>query len=127
MNDKESLCWKCDNTGGRCSWSKNFVPVKDWKAKTVTLKNGNEFMDTYFVIDCPCFKPFNTFKPYQISFYHYNLYKKYRNLFTKKEQELLDIYFKLKTAKLDMSLRIFQRKIAVLKTKLERFGVKDEH
>lgn len=44
---KETICWRCDNATGGCSWSAAFVMVKG--AKTIHNKNGEK------VIKCPLF------------------------------------------------------------------------
>lgn len=50
-----TICWFCKNSTGNCSWSKNFTPVKNWKAKKTVLI-GNRFLkDSYLISDCPEF------------------------------------------------------------------------
>lgn len=44
---EETLCWSCYNCYNGCSWSRNFTPVKGWKAEY------NKTMDSYNVITCP--------------------------------------------------------------------------
>lgn len=54
------LCWDCANaTNGRCSWSRELIPVPGWVARKVNarLYRGGEMIDgTYHVIDCPEFE-----------------------------------------------------------------------
>ena len=44
----ETLCWKCGNALGGCSWSIDFTPVEGWDAKP-TAHNS------YKVYNCPKF------------------------------------------------------------------------
>lgn len=63
-NDKgQSLCWKCKNCYSGCSWSRSFVPVKDWDAEEFYRTNGEgQVVVTYLVKDCPKFKRDERFK-----------------------------------------------------------------
>lgn len=56
MKREESLCWKCKNTCGGCSWTKGFVPVQGWTAKPTTLKYMDRLDSSFMVIDCPKFE-----------------------------------------------------------------------
>ncbi len=56
--NKETLCWECKNACGKCSWSKNFVPVKGWEALPTKIKGSFEsetVIDSFLVINCPEF------------------------------------------------------------------------
>lgn len=44
-----TLCWRCKNSLGFCSWSSELVPVKGW-----TAAKGNI---SYCVKSCPEFEP----------------------------------------------------------------------
>ncbi len=49
-----TLCWRCANNTGKCSWSEDFTPVEGWKAIKQVIRNANgELMDSYHVIYCP--------------------------------------------------------------------------
>lgn len=51
---KDQPCWTCDKYAGGCSWSKNFTPVKGWKAIEVQRKTWDERYKTgYRIIHCP--------------------------------------------------------------------------
>lgn len=52
----EQLCWSCQNAVGRCSWSKNFTPVKGWTAY-IDKRRGNsgEETETWSISACPEF------------------------------------------------------------------------
>jgi len=59
---KETLCWKCANCYGDCSWSEDFIPVDGWDAapfvhKYYIAQNGSYVTYTsYSVFACPLFK-----------------------------------------------------------------------
>lgn len=51
-----SICWDCANACGKCSWSRNFTPVKGWEAiptKIIASKSFNA--SSYIVCACPKF------------------------------------------------------------------------
>ena len=54
MKPESTICWRCKNALGGCSWSKNFKPVKGWEAVATKIdsnyKNG---IESYKVITCP--------------------------------------------------------------------------
>ena len=53
----ESLCWACKNAvpcgGDGCSWSRRFVPIKNWTAEEKNYPCRTREVQTYLVIDCP--------------------------------------------------------------------------
>ena len=57
----ETLCWGCENAGGKCSWSSGFIPVEGWKAEPTKIKSDyhskDRFFDSYDVYECPEFEP----------------------------------------------------------------------
>jgi hypothetical protein len=56
----ETLCWSCKNSLCGCSWSKHFVPVKNWVATpTIIFWNvdGNIYqIESFKVEKCPLYK-----------------------------------------------------------------------
>ena len=54
-----TLCWKCKNATGGCSWSRDFVPVKGWDAKRtrIRLEKGTKYTESFIVKKCPEFRP----------------------------------------------------------------------
>ena len=53
---KQTLCWECKRACGGCSWSRDFKPVRGWKAektKIARFKDANA--DSYIVKECPLF------------------------------------------------------------------------
>lgn len=53
----ETICWRCQNACGRCSWSKNFTPIEGWVAERKDVKIAiGEYAESYEVITCPLFK-----------------------------------------------------------------------
>ena len=62
MQDKPTLCWKCANACGGCSWSNgSFTPVVGWKAKktVISANHGGGFhadIESYIVKSCPQFR-----------------------------------------------------------------------
>ncbi len=62
-NKPATLCWKCANACGKCSWSDGtFMPVSGWKAKKTRLRvsdrkdDPDRYTDSYHVIECPQFE-----------------------------------------------------------------------
>ncbi len=56
ISKKLALCWYCKNACGGCSWSKNLIPIKGWKAKEVTNRGiSDSGIKSYKVIECPEF------------------------------------------------------------------------
>ncbi len=56
---KETLCWSCKNAVCGCSWSKDFTPVKGWKAIPTKVRGNveiNEWIDSFLIVDCPKYK-----------------------------------------------------------------------
>lgn len=57
----ETLCWRCQKAGGKCSWSSRFKPVEGWEAKPTKVKvnksskYANE-LDSFDVYECPEFE-----------------------------------------------------------------------
>lgn len=52
----ETLCWKCKNAYGNCSWSKRFKPVEGWTAVPTKVNVGYKGQtDSFLVIECPQF------------------------------------------------------------------------
>lgn len=51
----QTLCWKCRNALGGCSWSDKFEAVKGWKAEATTISNGCGEVPSFIVRDCPQF------------------------------------------------------------------------
>ena len=64
MGDKarqhETLCWQCGRTNGNeCVWfSEAALPVEGWTALRRDTPDG----DSYFVISCPNFQPYERLK-----------------------------------------------------------------
>jgi len=53
----DTLCWKCANACGGCSWSDKFKPVQDWNVTPTKLYvTKNKKTNSYIVHECPCFK-----------------------------------------------------------------------
>lgn len=69
---RETLCWGCEKAQKKCSWSKNFEPVKGWDAKPTkvyireeTLPSGKVkryYEDSFCVRKCPEFEPLKGMK-----------------------------------------------------------------
>ena len=55
----DTLCWKCQKAGGKCSWSKCFEPVEGWDAKptkVIDYCGGKQIItDSFNVRHCPEF------------------------------------------------------------------------
>lgn len=53
-----TLCWVCQNCYGDCSWSRDYIPVGGWKAKTTTVqRQPRDGTESYLVLSCPEFLP----------------------------------------------------------------------
>lgn len=52
----DTLCWKCKNACGGCSWSKNLTPVEGWKAERVYNNVYSQDTVSYRVRECPEFE-----------------------------------------------------------------------
>ncbi len=61
----DTLCWGCDKACGKCSWSREFVPVPGWKAIPTkifqwTSKGEHRrkcYTNSFDVYECPEFEP----------------------------------------------------------------------
>jgi transcriptional regulator NrdR family protein len=55
-----SLCWECKRATGFCSWSREFEPVKGWKAVPTTINSDSKgrtpVIESYEVKKCPLFE-----------------------------------------------------------------------
>lgn len=47
------LCWHCANATGKCSWSRDFTPVKGWTATPTIIKNDDHIQSSYAITACP--------------------------------------------------------------------------
>lgn len=56
----QTLCWRCRNAVGGCSWSQRFEPVNGWTAvvtqPAVYLSEAMQKIPDYCVIKCPEFE-----------------------------------------------------------------------
>lgn len=65
-NKPQTLCWNCEKACRGCSWSRDFIPVKGWKAKPTklyvrqeTLASGKKkkyYTESFHVKECPEFE-----------------------------------------------------------------------
>ena len=55
----KTLCWKCANACGDCSWSDHWEhsPVEGWKAVPTEMRNDGRVAVSYIVTECPEFRP----------------------------------------------------------------------
>lgn len=58
MYHESTICWRCANACGGCSWSATFQPVEGWHAiKTQIEANRTAACrDSFRVMVCPQFK-----------------------------------------------------------------------
>lgn len=58
-HSNSTLCWKCKNATGGCSWSQDFTPVEGWDAKRtrIRLEKGTKHTESFIVKKCPEFLP----------------------------------------------------------------------
>lgn len=54
---KGQICWRCQNSTGRCSWSRELKPVEGWVAEPTIVRNkeGKVLYSSYKIIFCPEF------------------------------------------------------------------------
>ena len=53
---KGQMCWRCQNSTGRCSWSRELKPVDGWIAEPTKINNQNgDVYDSYKILFCPNF------------------------------------------------------------------------
>ena len=59
-NKPATLCWKCANACGKCSWSDgSFTPVEGWVAEPTKLhgyRGDGGVIDSFRVIECPLYE-----------------------------------------------------------------------
>ena len=55
QEENEQLCWRCKNACGGCSWSKELLPVKGWKAESTIIKDSMGDFESYKIKRCPEF------------------------------------------------------------------------
>lgn len=55
LKGDQTLCWRCENCFGGCSWSENFEPVEGWRAERTTIKYFNTETPSFLVRNCPLF------------------------------------------------------------------------
>ena len=122
---KSTLCWRCNNTCGGCSWTKSFQPVKDWKAiKTIVDEN-----DSFMVMKCPEFKPFKGMAcklDDEISF----LFLEYKANFVLRDRLMMGLLVEhsiSQTAKImRISERTIWRRLKEIRQKLKTLEAEDE-
>ena len=55
LKEDQSLCWRCKNCFGGCSWSESFEPVEGWSAERTIIQHFNAETPSFLVRDCPLF------------------------------------------------------------------------
>ena len=57
-NKPETLCFRCGNACGGCSWADRFVPVSGWTATPTKIRANCKIgqIDSYYVEACPEFQ-----------------------------------------------------------------------
>lgn len=59
MNERrkqDTICWNCKKSGGLCSWSSSYIPVKGWETNETWVKVPEKIVPSYCVITCPEFE-----------------------------------------------------------------------
>ena len=59
---RQQLCWRCQNACGGCNWSARLEPVPGWTATPHRriyrdAKLGKRIIDSYIIKSCPQFIP----------------------------------------------------------------------
>ena len=55
LKEDQSLCWRCKNCFGGCSWSESFEPVEGWRAERTIIQHFNAETPSFLVRNCPLF------------------------------------------------------------------------
>ena len=55
LKEDQSLCWRCKNCFGGCSWAESFEPVEGWRAERTIIQHFNAETPSFLVRDCPLF------------------------------------------------------------------------
>lgn len=55
LKGDQTLCWRCENCLGGCSWSEKFEPVEGWNAERTVIKYFNIETPSFLVRGCPLF------------------------------------------------------------------------
>ena len=55
LKEDQSLCWRCKNCFGGCSWAESFEPVEGWRAERTIIQHFNTETPSFLVRDCPLF------------------------------------------------------------------------
>ena len=55
LKEDQSLCWRCKNCFGGCSWSESFEPVEGWRTERTIIQHFNAETPSFLVRDCPLF------------------------------------------------------------------------
>ena len=53
-NQSQTLCWRCINATGGCSWSQELIPIPGWEARKTYIENK---FYSYEVFACPEYQP----------------------------------------------------------------------
>ena len=50
-------CWTCVHASGQnaCEWARNFTPIEGWKASLTKIRNGQHFIYSYDIEECPLY------------------------------------------------------------------------
>ncbi len=90
---KESLCWKCNNTCGGCSWSKSFTPVKGWVAsKRIFKYEDGRNIESFCVSSCPKFEKLKNSEYKECKAKTYSQFEKYGKYLSAKERQFCLVY-----------------------------------
>lgn len=121
---KDTLCWNCKNTCGGCSWTKDFVPVENWKAIPTRLKIMDKYDSSFVVLECPKFQEIYPFNMQDRKYPYYRLYKKFHPILAQEEKKLFYIWLKYDNVEacriLNMTDLELYRNIYQIKKKLKR-------
>ena len=55
LKEDQSLCWRCKNCFGGCSWAESFEPVEGWRAERTIIQHFNAETPSFLVRNCPLF------------------------------------------------------------------------
>lgn len=60
QGNRSNICIECANSGGRCSWSRDFEPIPGWMATPIQIRGQRNRQlatnDSYRITDCPLFE-----------------------------------------------------------------------
>lgn len=120
--NNDTLCWYCNKTCGRCSWTKSFIPVKGWEAEQTFIKTQNTFDSSYLVKSCPEFEPRFPIGMSDSKYSYLQIFRKFYYKFNDEECDLFMFWlnndFEAACKKYQISNNAFKQRLCRIKSRL---------